>query len=84
MVDKRTLVKRSGQIKVVKGMMEKGKLIIDDDSNDKGIKKEKELVALVKNIRSKKTAIDELNKDCLLYTSPSPRDVEESRMPSSA
>ena len=26
----------------------------------------------------------ELSKDCLLYTSPSPRDVEESRMPSSA
>ena len=26
----------------------------------------------------------ELFKDCLLYTSPSPRDVEESRMPSSA
>ena len=25
-----------------------------------------------------------LTKDCLLYTSPSPRDVEESRMPSSA
>ena len=24
------------------------------------------------------------NIDCLLYTSPSPRDVEESRMPSSA
>ena len=24
------------------------------------------------------------HKDCLLYTSPSPRDVEESRMPSSA
>jgi len=24
------------------------------------------------------------NMDCLLYTSPSPRDVEESRMPSSA
>ena len=28
--------------------------------------------------------IFELNNDCLLYTSPSPRDVEESRMPSSA
>ena len=28
--------------------------------------------------------IDMKNKDCLLYTSPSPRDVEESRMPSSA
>ena len=25
-----------------------------------------------------------VNNDCLLYTSPSPRDVEESRMPSSA
>ena len=25
-----------------------------------------------------------LDDDCLLYTSPSPRDVEESRMPSSA
>ena len=25
-----------------------------------------------------------LFRDCLLYTSPSPRDVEESRMPSSA
>ena len=25
-----------------------------------------------------------LNSPCLLYTSPSPRDVEESRMPSSA
>ena len=28
--------------------------------------------------------ITPLNKFCLLYTSPSPRDVEESRMPSSA
>ena len=27
---------------------------------------------------------DEFRRDCLLYTSPSPRDVEESRMPSSA
>ena len=27
---------------------------------------------------------DALALDCLLYTSPSPRDVEESRMPSSA
>ena len=28
--------------------------------------------------------LDELNKDCLLYTSPSPRDMRRSRMPSSA
>ena len=27
---------------------------------------------------------EEKEKNCLLYTSPSPRDVEESRMPSSA
>ena len=31
-----------------------------------------------------KSAFEELVKSCLLYTSPSPRDVEESRMPSSA
>ena len=29
-------------------------------------------------------ALDALSSSCLLYTSPSPRDVEESRMPSSA
>ena len=29
-------------------------------------------------------SIAELIRTCLLYTSPSPRDVEESRMPSSA
>ena len=28
--------------------------------------------------------INDIAKACLLYTSPSPRDVEESRMPSSA
>ena len=27
---------------------------------------------------------EDRNETCLLYTSPSPRDVEESRMPSSA
>ena len=31
-----------------------------------------------------KSMFDHTNKTCLLYTSPSPRDVEESRMPSSA
>ena len=28
--------------------------------------------------------IDEMKKNCLLYTSPSPRDRQKSRMPSSA
>ena len=38
-------------------------------------------------IARKKVSLEDLKKkikDCLLYTSPSPRDVEESRMPSSA
>ena len=34
--------------------------------------------------RSEKMIEESLFKVCLLYTSPSPRDVEESRMPSSA
>ena len=33
---------------------------------------------------STESAIDKYFNTCLLYTSPSPRDVEESRMPSSA
>ena len=34
--------------------------------------------------QQKKAGIKGAPWDCLLYTSPSPRDVEESRMPSSA
>ena len=34
--------------------------------------------------RTFETLNPENNEPCLLYTSPSPRDVEESRMPSSA
>ena len=36
------------------------------------------------NFLEKMNEINEKEKSCLLYTSPSPRDVEESRMPSSA
>ena len=47
----------------------------------------KVLVAKVENpnakLKYRLEAIKDL-KTCLLYTSPSPRDVEESRMPSSA
>ena len=35
-------------------------------------------------IESKETYLNDEFNTCLLYTSPSPRDVEESRMPSSA
>ena len=38
----------------------------------------------LKNRGLSENEIDSKVRDCLLYTSPSPRDVEESRMPSSA
>ena len=46
-------------------------------------------IKLESAISDQKTLIENQKKDfeaiiCLLYTSPSPRDVEESRMPSSA
>ena len=39
------------------------------------------VLVLLESLQNLDTA---LCKNCLLYTSPSPRDVEESRMPSSA
>ena len=36
---------------------------------------------MIKNLKDKRTMLE---KDCLLYTSPSPRDKRQSRMPSSA
>ena len=51
-----------------------------------------DLIAIVKKKLQNQIALESilvedksfLHKNCLLYTSPSPRDVEESRMPSSA
>ena len=37
-----------------------------------------------RNFKAAKDAVEKAGLYCLLYTSPSPRDVEESRMPSSA
>ena len=39
---------------------------------------------LLKKREELQTKIDEWHLSCLLYTSPSPRDVKRSRMPSSA
>ena len=44
----------------------------------------KELIKSLKDANKVYCFADQLSWDCLLYTSPSPRDVEESRMPSSA
>ena len=48
--------------------------------------REHENVLIVTDTKTTKIAraVYEASSDCLLYTSPSPRDVEESRMPSSA
>ena len=35
-------------------------------------------------IKSENTKLDNISGTCLLYTSPSPRDISRSRMPSSA
>ena len=40
-------------------------------------------ISFVKNITNKNTIVT-IGGGCLLYTSPSPRDAHESRMPSSA
>ena len=40
--------------------------------------------AIIDDVAAENPKFKEFYKACLLYTSPSPRDVEESRMPSSA
>ena len=47
-------------------------------------RREKAAVDYAKGLKNKYETAQEKYEDCLLYTSPSPRDVEESRMPSSA
>ena len=68
-------------------------LIKTSDSPDHGAERVSDFVkklrpALMKKItkilRHDSFTKKDPTKDCLLYTSPSPRDVEESRMPSSA
>ena len=63
MADKRTLVKRDGQVKLIKSLVSKGQEIIDDETRSRN--PQKEIIALVKNIRNKKISIDELNENIL-------------------
>ena len=48
------------------------------------IANKKALYASKENIKEVEKIKTELSKNCLLYTSPSPRDRQKSRMPSSA
>jgi uncharacterized protein (DUF3084 family) len=63
------------QEKILKSKQEK----IDAKKEIERIKQEK-----IKNIVKSLETLKEDYKDCLLYTSPSPRDRQKSRMPSSA
>ena len=65
---------QSGLITTTKNISIKGKVLIDND-----LKK----VYLKNNGNQKDYNFKEI-KSCLLYTSPSPRDRQKSRMPSSA
>ena len=57
-----------------------------ESSNNRAKEKLAQTLKNASNVKSQKQMFLDLilSKDCLLYTSPSPRDVEESRMPSSA
>ena len=59
------------------------KILICFDNDEAGLKAT-ERVLEIKNQISKQVEIHCLNLPCLLYTSPSPRDRQKSRMPSSA
>ena len=55
MADRRTVAKRDGQVKLIKGMISKGNEIMND--LDESRNPPKELSVLLKNIRSKKLSI---------------------------
>ena len=50
---------------------------------DSDTEKDQQIASLTTRVEALEKQQDEI-LSCLLYTSPSPRDVEESRMPSSA
>ena len=69
--------------KLIESLISKNAKVLDIGCGEGGL-----IVQLEKNIQAKTNGI-ELNpeltrKACLLYTSPSPRDKRQSRMPSSA
>ena len=61
----------------------KGALMIKG-SDDIGIQSDSELRMIANSVNTTATFTNTNIKNCLLYTSPSPRDYAASRMPSSA
>ena len=61
------------------------KITLEEQNNRKKNDQYVELGKLVKEARTQNNlSVKELSNICLLYTSPSPRDLDLSRMPSSA
>ena len=76
------LLARTFQIQIVDG--EKYRQIASNRAQDRTIRVAPRGRILDRNGNVLAQSIQERNKDCLLYTSPSPRDRTRSRMPSSA
>ena len=56
----------------------------NDNTDYRGLGGDDTYILISQKNSSSISIIDTEGNNCLLYTSPSPRDVEESRMPSSA
>ena len=63
---------------------ETSKRVCDHMNNDHIDSVHKYLIHYGKISRFENAYMEEINNSCLLYTSPSPRDAHEPRMPSSA
>ena len=74
----------AGSILNIEGPLGKSKLNIDLDIFSLDIKDGKEISIKPKKIDQNTKRLWGMNRSCLLYTSPSPRDKTVSRMPSSA
>ena len=63
-------------------LLSDAKIIAQQSEYQKYAKEQSDLTPIVKRFKDLKKIVQQL--DCLLYTSPSPRDLSTSRMPSSA
>ena len=70
----------------IQPILTEGRAVIERDTQDiiQGILDEYESGVQITQVQTQKADPPDQVIDCLLYTSPSPRDLQGSRMPSSA